>query len=169
MARQVASWISMAAISLLLGMSLAPAGAHIGKNERHLWKEHILPRVSALPDCGFGEALQGIGGGGQPSCTSTGPSHWAQVRPDGSIIRSSDGVTVQRTSAGTYEMFVPVIDVEACVTLATINNSEGTSATLTAFITTALGDQAGEIQVWVSNPNGQGGDAPFHVAVFCGL
>ncbi|MDQ4124136.1 MAG: hypothetical protein M3134_00855 [Actinomycetota bacterium] len=58
--------------AIVASLTMTPVGAHVGGTVQHLWANHVLPRLGALPDCGSGEALQGYSDSGSPICTAVG-------------------------------------------------------------------------------------------------
>ena len=47
-----------------------PAGAHVGGTVTHLWRDHIVPKLAAMPDCPGGQSIRAFDSQGRPACDS---------------------------------------------------------------------------------------------------
>jgi hypothetical protein len=104
---------------------------------------------------------------GEEDLTKAAKSFWAVVNANGSLARSSGGVTSADTGTGAYEVVFPV-DVRQCAYVASAGSS-GASGSPPKVSVGALG-RAGEVKgIWVETWNDAGAnvDAGFHVIVDC--
>ena len=112
------------------------------------------------------EGEQGPAGpAGPPGEPGTGAALWVAVAPDGSVLRSRGGATVERVGVGTYDVTSPAA-VGECAALATVGVPDGTSSTATGQVgASTTGERS--VRVETETSAGTNADRGFQLAVLC--
>jgi hypothetical protein len=104
----------------LAGLIISPVGAHVGDTIDHIWNGpgHIKEKAKDL----FFTKDQS---------NSSFQSQWAQVAPDGDVIRHSGGISVSHDSDGDYFVRFPTRQNHRAISITPVNS--GSQGSLSVF------------------------------------